>query len=156
MLNLKGITRGLFIAGVAVAGAALGAFLGPYVAKLMPKLLQYTKSAASKVVKTAKNAKNLAKSKILKLPYRSIGKISANRMTNHINVPKHLWGKVLRKVTNKGIENLIQQAIRKGSWNIGKNGISTIYYRYGGEIITVTGRIINGVFNISDAWVNRR
>lgn len=32
----------------------------------------------------------------------------------------------------------------------------TTTYRYGGEIITVTGRIINGVFNINDAWVNRR
>lgn len=74
---------------------------------------------------------------------------------SHINVSKHLWGKVLKKVTNKGIEKLIQQAIKKGSWETLKGGVSKISYRYGGEVITVTGKIINGVFNIGDAWVNR-
>ena len=136
-LGLKGFKRWALIAAATVGGAVLGAFLGPYVAKLGSSV------AAKLGIKTATKA-----------AFKSIGKITVQKM-KHINTSKHLWGKVLKKVTNKGIENLIQQAIKKGSWETLKGGVSKITYHYGGEIITVTGKIINNVFNISDAWVNR-
>ena len=136
-LGLKGWKKWALISAATVGGAVLGTFLGPYVAKLGGKV------AANLGIKTA-----------TKTAFKSIGKITAKKMS-HINVSKHLWGRVLKKVTNKGIENLIQQAIKKGSWKTLKGGVSKITYRYRGEIITVTGKIINGVFNIGDAWVNR-
>ena len=136
-LGLKGWKKWALISAATVGGAVLGAFLGPYVAKLGGKV------AAKLGIKTATKA-----------AFKSIGKITAQKMS-HINIPKHLWGKVLKKVTNKGIENLIQQAVKKGSWETLKGGVSKITYRYGGEIITVTGKIINGVFKVGDAWVNR-
>ena len=136
-LGLKGWKKWALISAATVGGAVLGAFLGPYVAKLGGKV------AAKLGIKTATKA-----------AFKSIGKITSQKMS-HINVSKHLWGKVLKKVTNKGIENLIQQAVKKGSWETLKGGVSKITYRYGGEIITVTGKIINGVFKVGNAWVNR-
>jgi len=76
-------------------------------------------------------------------------------MKTHINVNKHLWNKVLNKVTEAGIKNLINQAIRKGVWKLKNNGVVEITWKYKGRIITVTGRVINRIFNISDAWVNK-
>ena len=136
-LGLKGWKKWALISAATVGGAVLGAFLGPYVAKLGGKV------AAKLGIKTATKA-----------AFKSIGKITAQKM-KHINVPKHLWNKVLKRVTNKGVESLIQQAVKKGTWETLKGGVSKITYRYGGEIITVTGKIINGVFNVGDAWVNR-
>jgi len=62
---------------------------------------------------------------------------------------------VLNKVTEAGIKNLINQAIRKGVWKLKNNGVVEITWKYKGRIITVTGRVINRIFNISDAWVNK-
>ena len=76
-------------------------------------------------------------------------------MSLYINVSKHLWGRVLKKVTSNGIEKLIKQTVRKGVWQTAKNGVTTITYKYGGEIIVVTGKLIDGVFKVGDAWVKR-
>lgn len=64
-------------------------------------------------------------------------------------------GQVLKKVTNQGIESLIQQAIKKGAWETLKNGVTNITYKYGGEIIVVTEKVINGIFQVGDAWVKK-
>ena len=78
-LGLKGWKKWALISAATVGGAVLGAFLGPYVAKLGGKV------AAKLGIKTATKA-----------AFKSIGKITAQKMS-HINVPKHLWGKVLKK-----------------------------------------------------------
>jgi hypothetical protein len=55
-LGLSGWKKALFIAGVTAAGAALGAFLGPYMAKLGGKIAAMTKNAASSFKATVKAA----------------------------------------------------------------------------------------------------
>ena len=134
-LQLSGFKKWALISAATVGGAALGAFLGPYAAKLGGKV-------------AAKLGMNVTKT-----AFKSISKITTEKMS-HINVSKHLWGKVLKNVTNRRIENLIQQAIKRGSWETLRGNVSKITYHYRGEIITVTGKVINGVFNISDAWVS--
>jgi hypothetical protein len=71
----------------------------------------------------------------------------------HINVTKHLWGRVLSKVTNAGIESLIHQGVRHGTWTLLKNGSIEILWRHKGQIIKITGKVIDKIFRISDAWV---
>jgi len=73
----------------------------------------------------------------------------------HINVAKHLWGKVLGRVTNVGIQDLIYQAIRKGSWNLLSNGSVQILWKHKGQIIEVIGKVVDEIFRIGDAWVSR-
>ena len=135
-LGLTGWKKWALISAATIGGAALGAVLGPYVARLGGQI------SAKLGIQSAKVA------------FKSIGKITTQKMS-HINVSKHLWGKVLKKVTSSGIEKLINQAIKKGAWNTAKNGVTTISYKYGGEIIVVTGRVIDGIFKIGDAWVKR-
>ena len=134
--NIRGWEKAAIIAVAAVGGAALGALIGPYIAKLGAKV-------AAKLGLTS-----------AKLAFRKIAKISAKSMA-HINVPKHLWGKVLKRVTNSGIRKLIKLAVKKGVSSPPNDGVVKFVYRYKGEIITVTGRIMDGVLRISDAWVNR-
>ena len=64
-------------------------------------------------------------------------------------------GQVLKKVTNQGIESLIQQAIKKGAQETLMNGVTNITYKYGSEIIVVAGKVINGIFQVGDAWVKK-
>lgn len=89
---------------------------------------------------------------LIKGSFKSIAKISAKKMS-HINVSKHLWGNVMSKVTKNQIQTVIFQGIRKGSWNLLSNGTVKILYKYKGRIVVVTGKVINKIFNISDAWV---
>ena len=139
-IGLRGWKRNTFIWGlsaiITASAATIGYFVGPYVAR-------------------AWSAFSAKLSGLIKGSYKSIAKISAHRMKTHINVNKHLWNKVLNKVTEAGIKNLINQAIRKGVWKLKNNGVVEITWKYKGRIITVTGRVINRIFNISDAWVNK-
>ncbi|MBQ6814412.1 MAG: hypothetical protein IJP13_02620 [Lachnospiraceae bacterium] len=54
---------------------------------------------------------------LMKGAYSSIAKITSQKMS-HINVAKHLWGKVMGKVTSTNIETVIYQGIRKGTWDV--------------------------------------
>ena len=60
-LGLSGWKKALFIAGVTAAGAALGAFLGPYMAKLGGKIASMTKSVASSFKATVQSARTAIK-----------------------------------------------------------------------------------------------
>jgi RHS repeat-associated protein len=138
-IGLKGWKRNLFIAGltavITASAAAIGYFIGPYVAKAWATW----SSRLAGLVRTS---------------YRSIAKLTVKKMS-HINVSKHLWGKVLKKVTNSGIESLIHQGIRHGTWNLLKNGTVQIVWKYKGQIIVITGKVIDKVLRISDAWVKK-
>ena len=72
-------------------------------------------------------------------------------MRNKINVLKHAWNRVLYKVTNEGIINIIHKAIKYEKWEIGRNGSIYINYYYKKEIIRMSGKIINGIFYVNDA-----
>ena len=55
-----------------------------------------------------------------------------------------------------GIQTLVFKAIKNGTWDIdGNTGVVNILWKYKGQIIVVTSIVINGIFNISDAWVKR-
>ena len=136
-LNLHGWKRNVFVWGLsAVIGAAaavIGYFIGPYVAK-------------------AWSAWCAKLSGLLKGTFKSIGKITSKKMC-HINVSKHLWGKVIKKVTPTQIQTIINQGIRKGSWNLLSDGSVKILYKYKGKIIVITGKVVDKIFRIGDAWV---
>lgn len=118
---------------VGAAAAAIGYFIGPYVAK-------------------AWSVWSAKLSGLIKGTFKSIAKITSKKMS-HINVSKHLWNKVMKKVTKTQIETLIYQGIRKGTWNLLTNGSVKILYKYGGQIIVITGKVVNNIFQIGDAWV---
>ena len=137
-IGLRGWKRNTFIWGlsaiITASAATIGYFVGPYVAR-------------------AWSTFSVKMAGLIRGSYRSV-KLTAQTM-KHINVSKHLWGKVLGKVTNSSIQNLVYQAIRKGSWNIRNNGTIQILWRYKGRVIEVTGKIMDKVFRISDAWVRK-
>lgn len=66
---------------------------------------------------------------------------------------RYLWGKVMKKVTTTQIKTLIYQGIRKGTWDLLSNGTVKILYKYRGQIIVITGKVMDKVFKIGDAWV---
>ena len=137
-LGLRGWKRNVFIWGltavISASAVAIGYFIGPYVAKAWGSF----SSKLAGLVRTS---------------YKSIS-ITQQSM-KHINVSKHLWNRVLNKVTNAGIESLIHQGIRHGTWNLLKNGSIQILWQHKGQIIEITGKVINKIFRISDAWVRR-
>jgi hypothetical protein len=70
---------------------------------------------------------------------------------------KHLWNKVLKNVSVSEVTELMAKTIKKGVWNTYKSGGAVIIsYKYKGEIVQVTGKVINGVLQVSDAWVMKR
>ncbi len=98
---------------ITASSVAIGYFVGPYVAK-------------------AWNYIGARLAGLMKNSFKSIGKIASNKMSNKINVPKHLWNKVLGKnATNTNVKSLIYKAIKSGEW------------RYQSD----------GIFKIGDAWV---
>jgi RHS repeat-associated protein len=137
-LGLTGWKKAALIAAATVGGAALGAFLGPYVAKLGSQV------AAKLGIQSAKVA------------VKGVSKFTANKMS-HLMRSKHLWGRVLNRVTERGVQDLIRQTITKGTISISsKTGVATAVYKYRGEIIEVTGKIINGIFEVGTAYVKGR
>ena len=139
-LKLSGWKRKAFIAGLTAvltaSAAAIGYFVGPYVAKAWSYL-------GARLTGLVRNS------------FRGIGKITTSKM-KHINVGKHLWSKVLgRNVTNTNIKTLIYKAVRNGSWSFNSKGVLQILWRYKGRIIVVTGKVVNGILKIGDAWVKR-
>ena len=139
-LNLSGWKRKAFIAGltalITASAAAIGYFVGPYVAKAW----SYIGARLTGLVRSS---------------FKGIGKITSTKM-KHINVSKHLWNKVLgRNVTNTNIQTLIFKAVRNGNWSINSKGVIEILWRYKGRIIVVTGKVVNGILRIGDAWVRR-
>lgn len=137
-LNLRGWKRNVFVWGltalIGASAAAIGWFLGPYVARAWACI-------------TARLAG------LLRGAYNGI-KLTTQTM-KHINVSKHLWGTVMKKVSNSEIKRIINLAIRKGKWKIIKNGVVEITWKYKGRNIIVTGKVIDKIFRISDSWVKR-
>ena len=136
--SLKGWKRKIFVFGlsslVGAVATTIGYFVGPYIAKVWYALR----------AKLSGLIRNL---------FRSINNISTTRM-NHINVSKYLWKNVLgKKNSNVNIKNLIYRAIRNGQWHVLDNGIIAIRWEYAGEIIEITGNVVNGIFYVGDAWV---
>ena len=136
-LGLKGWDRNLFVWGlsalIGATAAPIGYFIGPYVAK-------------------AWSAWSAKLSGLIKGTFKSISKITSQKM-KYINISKHLWNRVMKKVTTTQIETLIYQGIRKGTWNLLSNGSVKILYKYGGQTIVITGNVVERIFKVGNAWV---
>ena len=92
---------------------------------------------------------------LVRSSFKGISKITTTKM-KHINVGKHLWSKVLGKnATNTNIQTLIYKAVKNGSWSFDSKGVLQILWKYKGEIIVVTGKVVDGILKIGDAWVKR-
>jgi len=139
-LGIKGFwARAAFIGAVGLlvgaAAAAIGYFVGPYVAKAWNYL-------GAKLAGLAKGS------------FKKIGEITVNKMSTKINVTKHLWKNVFGKnVSPTNIKSLIYKTISKGTWKYQSDGILRIVLQQGKEYIVVTGNIVSGVFCVGDAWV---
>ena len=118
---------------VGATASAIGYVVGPYIAK-------------------AWSTWSAKLSGLIKGSYKSVAKITTQKM-KHINVSKHLWGRVMKKVTTNQIQTLINQGIRKGTWKLLSNGSVKILYKYSGQTIVITGKVVNNVFQIGNAWV---
>ena len=129
--------KNAFIAGftavITASSAVIGYFIGPYIAKAWSAW-------------TAKLAG------LIKGSFKQIAKFTANKM-NHILASKHNWGLLMKKVTSSQVQTIIYQGVKKGTWTLMTNGTVKITYKYAGKIIEITGKVINDVFHISDAWV---
>ena len=116
-LGLKGNIKSVFIAGVAALSgasiAAIGYFVGPYIAK---------------------SWLSASLARLLKGSYKRVGTISKFKINNHINVPKHLWNRVLKNPSNTNVKNLVYKAIKNGKWTLKKSGSVEINYKYKKEI----------------------
>ncbi len=118
---------------VGATAAAIGYFIGPYVAKIWSTI-------SSRLICMLKGA------------YKGF-KFAAN----HMMQAKHAWNLVLgNNVTENAVKKLVIKAITRGSWEFLANGAIHITFRYKGQIIEVTGRIMNFLFTISDAWVRTK
>jgi len=49
----------------------------------------------------------------------------------------------------------VEHAYTTGTPGTAQNTVSYYTYKYGGEVITVTGKVVNGIFQIGNAWVNK-
>lgn len=136
-LGLGGWKKTAFIIGVtalvSATSATIGYFIGPYIAKAWGT---WSSRLAG----------------LVRQSYSSIGKLTSQKLS-HINVSKHLWGKVLSKVTNAGIESLIHQGIRHGTWTLSSNGSIQILWKHKGQIIEITGKVVDKIFKVGSAWV---
>lgn len=59
----------------------------------------------------------------------------------------------MKKVTNTQIKTVIYQGIRKGTWQTLSNGSVKILYKYAGQTVMITGKVVDEVFRVGDAWV---
>ena len=136
-IGLKGWERWVFVGGVSIligaTATAIGYLVGPYIAKAWT----FFKGQLANLLKSS---------------FKSVAKLSSNDLT-HIMKSKHLWHKVLKNVTEKGVEELIKEAVKKGIWDLAENGVATITYKYAGQTIIVTGKIVEGVFRVGTSYV---
>ena len=140
-LGLSGWKKALFIAGVAAAGAALGAFLGPYMAKLGGKV------AAKLGIKTAaKQTIKMSSSKLWKGSAKHI--FSKDHIRNGImrlgNSQKAIFNK-LYEIVNSNLVNAV-------------NGSNQIHTTINGIQITIRFYVSNGEVQSLDAmtgWATR-
>jgi hypothetical protein len=51
------------------------------------------------------------------------------------------------------LESLIHQGIRHGTWNLLANGSVQILWKHKGQIIEITGKVVNKIFQVGSAWV---
>ncbi len=72
----------------------------------------------------------------------------------HIMESKHAWNLVGANSWND-VKSVIVKAVTSGVQEPYKN-VDKFVYQYKGQVVEVTGKIINGVLNISDAWVKTK
>ena len=140
-IGLKGWKRTIFIVGVsavitATAGA-IGYFIGPYIAKIGNSLLNSILTLSrEQVLSAVKNAK-------------------PNKI-NHILQLRHAWKSVCNG-TWSAVSKVIQHVINSGVTKIQQSSGNIIYYmNYGGRVVEVYTKVINGEFIIVDAWVKTK
>ena len=136
-LGLKGWKKWALISAATVGGAVLGAFLGPYVAKLAKSIRTTVKIGFKQVAKYRKFTEN------------------ANKVHHFFVKGQHKLGGLLRKFG--GNERKAYDAIYRAVFNkVKKKGLSGTFetvVRVGGQNVTVRGRVINGIVRIGTGFI---
>lgn len=133
-IGLKGWGRAVFIGGLTgvltASAAAIGYFIGPYIAKALPAL----------------------KTMLRKTVTQALSRLSPNNI-HHILQPKHLWSRICSGDW-QGVSKVIDYVVKNGVFRDVGN-LRYYYMNYGGRIVEVKTIIVNGLLVISDAWVKK-
>jgi RHS repeat-associated protein len=126
-LGLKGWKRALFIAGCSVAGAAIGAFIGPYVAKLGSQV------AAKLGVEAAKAIPKMG---------TQIGRLG--KLTNNLKpLIKGLTNHGLQRMAERGVSQSLAQSIINSGYAIAQEGGKTLFFtKAGAVVLTKAGEVV--------------
>jgi len=132
--------RALFISGVALlvgaAAAAIGFFIGPYIAKFGTYIINGLRSLVNTAAKQA------------------LARVIPNKI-NHIMLSQHAW-KLVTDGDWAAVSKILQNVITNGSSYINDASNKVYFMTIGKQIVEVETRIVNGVFTIVDAWVKTR
>ena len=144
-LGLSGWKKGALIAAATIGGAALGAFLGPYVVKLVKMASGAIKSTARKVSRVATSALRKASNSAFKAA-KNVRRFSVSK--------KHLLGSKGRFAkfntsSQRVIQNLIKTALTSSAaeFHPNKNGSYYILYDFGRTIGTRGEHILKVIFD---------
>ena len=136
-LGLTGWKKWALISAATVGGAALGAFLGPYVARLAKSMGAAAKSLFKQTVKYKKNTEN------------------ANKVHHFFGKSQHKLGGLLRKFG--GNERKAYNAIYNATFNqVKKRGITgrfEIVVKVSGKYVTVRGNVVNGIVRMGTGFI---
>ena len=136
-LGLTGWKKWALISAATVGGAALGAFLGPYVARLAKSMGAAAKSLFKQTVKYKKITEN------------------ANKVHHFFGKSQHKLGGLLRKFG--GNERKAYNAIYNATFNqVKKRGITgrfEIVVKVSGKYVTVRGNVVNGIVRMGTGFI---
>ncbi len=136
-LGLTGWKKAAVIAAAAIGGAALGAFLGPYVAKLAKSIGSVAKSVINKATKYKKITEN------------------ANKVHHIFSKSQHKLGGLLRKFNGNERKafNAIYNATFKQVRKKGITGAFETVVKVNGQNVTVRGNVVNGIVRIGTSFI---
>jgi len=136
-LGLTGWKKAALIAAAAVGGAVLGAFLGPYVAKLSKSIGTVTKSVFKRAIKYKKATEN------------------ANKIHHIFSKSQHKLGNLLCKFNGNERKtfNAIYNATFKQVKKKGIIGTFETVVKVQGQNVTVRGSVVNGIVRIGTIFI---
>ncbi len=122
-LGLSGWRKGALIAAATIGGAALGAFLGPYVAKLAKMAGGAVKKAAITVGRRAipKTGTQIGR----------LGKLVKNTRPAIRGLTRH----GLNRMTQRGVTKSMAQTIVRSGYAIAQNGGKTLFFTKAGVVV---------------------
>lgn len=137
--------------GAVFSYAGAGAVVGSMSSTIAYKVTLVVKSIIVKSNGTSNLTNDL--SELNKICDKSLKACDLNKQ-NHILQSKHAWNKVCDG-SWKEVSKIIKKTIVDGSASEGVQNAENIIFTlsYNGQTVSVTTRIVNGIFKIVDSWI---